>query len=356
MASFSKKWIPAIAVPVLVIAGGAIITPIAANAAVDLPDKTPTQVLALLAGTKTDAFSGTITQTSDLGLPSLSSAGATSSFGTSSSDTSSDDALVSTLALLTGTHTIRAYVDGPSKTRVQLMDQLAEKDVVRNGSNVWVYDSTKKSVQHAKIAAHDSTPDASTATPNEVATKLVTALEPSSALSVGTDLRVAGRTAYTLVLTPKAADTLVGEVSVSVDSATGLPLSVAITARGESSPAFTTAFTSVTLGAPSANLFDFTAPKGATVTQLAEPSRPAKNGAKSGAAPTVSGTGWDAIVSVPALGDAVTSTPQLAQLTTAVDGGRLLHTALVNVLITDDGSVYAGSVSPAKLESAASAK
>jgi outer membrane lipoprotein-sorting protein len=357
MAQFSKKWIPALAVPVLVIAGGAIITPLAANASVNLPDKTPTQVLALLAGTKTDAFSGTISQTSDLGLPSVSATGPSSS---------SDDSLSSTVALLTGTHTFRVYADGPTKSRLQEMDQLAEKDVVHNGSDVWVYDSAKNSVEHSTVSksAAKKTPDAAAQTsaaqtPTELATRLVSTLEPTSDLSVGKDLLVAGRSAYTLVLTPKATDTLVGNVAISVDSATGLPLSVSITARGESSPAFATAFTSVKFATPSASLFDFTTPKNATVKQVTKPTTKSATRTpetRSGTTPTVTGTGWDAIVSVPSLGSELTSSPQLGQLTTAVAGGRLLHTAIVNVLVTDDGTVYAGSVSAAKLEAAASAK
>lgn len=356
MAQFSKKWIPAIAVPVLVIAAGAVVAPLAANAAVDLPDKTPTQVLALLAGTKTDAFSGTIRQTSDLGLPSLGSTGA------SSSSSAGSDSLASTLALLTGTHTIRVYVDGASKSRIQELDQLAEKDVVHNGKDVWAYDSAKDTVQHTTITpgssphapAGGSMPDASSTSPTQLATTLVTALEPTSTLSVGTDIRVAGRTAYTLVLAPKATDALVGNVSISVDSATGLPLAVSITARNESNPAFSTAFTSVKLGTPSASLFDFTTPKGATVKQVSEPTTSSQ--ARPGSKPTTTGTGWDAIVTIPSVGSQLTSSPQLSQLTTVVDGGRLLHTALVNVLIASDGYVYAGSVSAAKLESAATAK
>ena len=39
-----------------------------------------------------------------------------------------------------------------------------------------------------------------------------------------------------------------------------------------------------------------------------------------------------------------------AQATTAVPGGRLLHTALVNVLVTSDGRVFAGSVPLERLQ------
>jgi hypothetical protein len=47
------------------------------------------------------------------------------------------------------------------------------------------------------------------------------------------------------------------------------------------------------------------------------------------------------------------SNPTTRRLTTAVPGGLVLHTALVNVLLTDDGRVLAGAVPVSRLESAA---
>ncbi len=43
----------------------------------------------------------------------------------------------------------------------------------------------------------------------------------------------------------------------------------------------------------------------------------------------------------------------LDSLTSAVDGGRVLQTSLVTVLITDDGRVLAGAVPAARLVEAA---
>jgi hypothetical protein len=45
--------------------------------------------------------------------------------------------------------------------------------------------------------------------------------------------------------------------------------------------------------------------------------------------------------------------PLLAQATTSVDGGRLLSTSLVNVLLTNDGRIFAGSVPADTLQAAA---
>jgi len=49
----------------------------------------------------------------------------------------------------------------------------------------------------------------------------------------------------------------------------------------------------------------------------------------------------------------MTSSKIFAQVTSAVDGGRLLSTALVNVLLTDDGRLFAGSVPLERLQTAA---
>ena len=62
-------WTSAIVVPLIV--GAAIVVPMAASGAVDLPDKTAEELIEFAAASKVDALSGTIEQTSELGLPDL---------------------------------------------------------------------------------------------------------------------------------------------------------------------------------------------------------------------------------------------------------------------------------------------
>jgi len=342
-------------VPVL-IASVTVAVPLAANAGVDLPTKTPAQVLALAAGEKVVALSGTVSQTSSLGLPELPITGADASAG-------------SALELLTGSHTARVFVDGSTKQRVQVLDRMAERDVVRNGSELWLYDSKKKTAVHSTLGTHTSgNPETASSipTPDQFAATLLKSVDSSTTVSLGTDLRVAGRTAYNLVLTPKVAGTLIGSVSVAVDSETGLPLSVELFARSQQVPAFSVEFSKLDLGAPDASLFTFTPPAGAKVTEKApkaDSSRLPAGPSSEVAGPSVSGTGWDAIVAIPAgtdsaatEGSSAASSPLFDKLTTSVTGGRLFHTSLVNVLLTNDGRVFAGSVPVAKLQAAAAAK
>ena len=63
---FSSKWAAAFVAPA-VVAGGSLVMALPA-AAVDLPDVTPKELLMLMDGDVT-GFSGTVTKTSDIGLP-----------------------------------------------------------------------------------------------------------------------------------------------------------------------------------------------------------------------------------------------------------------------------------------------
>jgi outer membrane lipoprotein-sorting protein len=342
------RWLPAVVVPVA-IAAGAIIAPIAAGAA-DLPSKTPDEVLRLVAASGTRSFSGTVEQTSHLGLPTLPTV-------SSGPGSSTDRSAASTLELLTGDHTAKVYVDGPARMRVQVLDQLAERDVVRNGTDVWLYDSKGQQVTHATVATHatESAPDAAATTPGALAQRFLAAVNPSTSVTLGANTSVAGRDAYDLVLTPRTDATLVGSVSIAVDGTTGLPLSVRIDARGQSTPAFEAGFTSFSTSAPAASVFAFSPPAGAKVTEQSLGGGEKTHAATAHPKPAVSGTGWDAVVSLPAgsVPADLTSSPLYGELTTAVDGGRAFSTALVSVLVTDDGRVFAGAVPVQTLQAAA---
>ena len=109
------------------------------------------------------------------------------------------------------------------------------------------------------------------ATPEDLADKLLAKLDASTDVTVGPDVQVAGRAAYNLVLTPTSEVTLVDSVAIAVDGASGLPLGVEVKARGQAEPAFSVAFTSLTLETPDSAIFNFTPPPGATVKEIPLP-------------------------------------------------------------------------------------
>lgn len=350
----SVRTLPALALGVAVPAAvliGALALPAQAAPAASAP--TAQQLLEKVARSGGAHYSGTVTQTSRLGIPQLPAAGP----GSASGDESG------IVDLVTAPHTAKVYVDGSTKQRVQVLDQLAERDVVHNGSSVWIWDSKQKTAEHVTLPTKTVDPhDAgapSAATPADIAARLLAAADPSTKVTVAAgSASVAGRAVDRLVLTPTTDQTLVSRVVVSVDHATGVPLEVAVDARGASGDAVSVGFTDVSFSKPDPSLFAFTPPTGSKVTtkDLSSASADRAHPSPSGAPhPTVTGSGWASIVSLPVgtLPTQLTSNPLYRELTTAVTGGRALQTSLVSVLITDDGRVLAGAVPVSALQSAA---
>ena len=352
MPSKWARWIPAALVPIVAIAG-AVLVPIAADATPALPEKSSAQLLAFIADSANTPYSGTVQQNSNLGLPDLTSLRSSYSGGRGA-----DSAVTAAVDLLTGSNSARVFVGGADTARIQVKDTLAERDMIRNGDELWTYDSRTNAVRHVSAVGGTKPHTGVTKTPAELATQLIATIEPSTTVTVTDTARVAGRSVYQLVLTPKDGVTLVGSVKLSVDSETGLPLNVQIFAAGQTDAAFSVGFSSIDFNAPDASLFSFTAPAGATVdeSQIGGDSGTAPD--SSGVAkPVVSGAGWSSIVELPAgsatnLGDSSASS-LLNQVLVPVTDGRALETSLVSVLLTSDGRVLAGAVGIDQLQAAA---
>lgn len=352
-----RQWTPAV-VAAGAVGAAALVAPFTANAAVDLPDKTAAEVLALIQEKDVDAFSGTVEQAANLGLPDLAELATPGGSATNDDDDAPSPASAA-MELLTGSHTAQVFVNGPDQARLQVLDQLEERNVILNGADLWYYNSDENEAIHATLEDHEK-PDGTTHAPNDIAAHFLEKIDPSTEVAVGSDRLVAGRAVYDLILTPRSTDSLVGTVTIAVDGETGLPLGVTVAATGNSDPAFSSTFTEISYEEPAADLFTFTPPEGATVTEIEpgehkgdHPRNHTGNHTDKAAAekPTVVGEGWDAVVVIPAAQQELP--PELAQLSTPVDGGELLSTTLVNVLITDDGRVLAGSVTVERLQAVA---
>lgn len=386
--SRALRWSAPAAVAAALVAWGVVPRAVAAPGHPHLPARTPAQLLVDLQRVHVTGLTGTVAVTADLGLPQLPDrvAGAGTGFA----------------SLLTGTHTLKVWADGPARQRVAVLGDLAETDIVHNGRDVWVYDSTTQTVDHVRLPAMRGPAadpaESSTAaalTPQQLAARALAALDPSTRVTVDTTATVAGRSAYQLVLRPRTTATLIGSVRIAVDAATYAPLRVQVFPRGGRTPALQVGYTSVSFSPPAGSVFRFRTPPGATVHDHAAtppangvrarpphlvvpPGIQPRGGAAHGMAPhgmaphgmapgkahpTVSGTGWAAVLELPGgLGMARAqagpggSPALLDRLTTAApDGGRLLSTRLFTVLLTRDGRVFAGAVPAATLEAAAAA-
>lgn len=364
-------WTALIAVPL--VAGAALLVPMAASGAVDLPDKSVEELIEFAGASEIDALSGTIEQTSELGLPDLGAlTGSMGGSGDATGDGSSAADIDDLMALVTGSHTAKVYLDG-ERARLQVLDQLGERNVYVDGAaeQIWFVDSETQTATKLTLPAgapDDAEADAdSLPTPDEMLDDALATLDESTEATVGTDARVAGREVYELILAPRTADTLVGELRFAIDGETGVALAATVTARGASEPAFEITFTRVDFSAPDPTVFAFEPGADLTVTEkdiaLPDDADRAHDERKADAAPVVFGEGWSAVAELPATAEAGEQSPlsgldpeqraMLESVTTAVDGGRAVQTSLVSVLITDDGRVLVGAVPVSRLVEAA---
>jgi outer membrane lipoprotein-sorting protein len=335
---------------------GSLIT--VAQAAPVLPPRTPAQLLVAAAQDKGPALYGSVLETASLGLPSLP--------GTASP--------TSIMSLLTGSHTIKVWYAGPEHYRLALPASLSESDLVRSGSTAWLWQSTTNSVTEISEPAHKDKPmPAPALTPQQAASQVLAAVGPTTAVSVASNVVVAGQAAYELVLAPKDSRSLVGQIRIAVDGKNGVPLRVQVFARGAlASPAISVGFTSVTFATPAPADISFTPPAGAKITKETQGNTPTTPN-DSGVA-TI-GSGWLAVLELSssglipgqapgqapakgAPGESAAALNALIGSATTEHGawgtGRLLRTSLISVLITDSGRTFVGAVQPSVLYAAAS--
>ena len=294
----SRLWVPVLMIAV--IAAGSVVPSLVGSAGAsppDLPPLTPAELLAKARTAQVTALSGTIQLTSNLGLPSLDSLTALGGGGSSTS----------IAALLAGKHSVQVWIDGTDHARIATVAPLAETNWIRNGSDLWSYDSSTLTTTHAtiKAGATDTTdtkdattggtdtattdptdtatteptatdatgvslPDPAHDTPIQFAQQLLANVTPSTDVTVDVNARIDSRPVYQLVLTPHAATSTVQDVTIAIDAATGLPLDVRITAKSGGT-ALELGFTHISFDVPSASTFDFTPPPGSKLVEAANP-------------------------------------------------------------------------------------
>lgn len=348
----SVRWLaPAVAAGVVATAVAVPRFADASDAAADLPPRTAAELLVAVSQAQVDGLSGTVVSTSRLGLPELPAAAGGSA--------------VSLSGLLSGSTTARVWKAGADRSRVAVDGPFSEYDVVRDGQEVWTYDSAAGDVTHLRLPAStdrdrpaqdgETRPEGA-ATPQDAAEALLALVDGSTEVTVGRAAMVADRPAYELVLRPRDAGTLVDTVRIAVDGATDVPLRVQVLGDGQAEPALEVGFTSVRFAEPDASVFAFVAPPGTTVTErslgaLADlaPEPGAVRPAGPTTLPELLGKGWTAVVELKGVEVPKGASGLLDQLATPVPGGRVVSSALLSVLLLDDGRVLAGAVPPARL-------
>ncbi|MEV6349774.1 sigma-E factor regulatory protein RseB domain-containing protein [Actinoplanes sp. NPDC051851] len=366
------RWLVPSAAAVAVIGGGAAAGTIVASADSALPDRSAAQLLVDLQDAHVDGLSGTVVQSADLGLPGIAGLLGKAS-GAAGSGTGSLTSLIS------GSNTARVWYAGEESMRVALVGGSGETDVIRNGPDLWQWNSADNTGTHLTLPADGSgtthaVPSTVPSSPQEAADAALAAIDPTTKVETTGAAKVAGRDAYELVLSPRDTDSLIGQVRLAIDAEQHIPLRVDVYAKNTTKPAVRVAFEQISFTVPDAEQFTFNPPPNAKITEAGETSLPSGSHAASGSPSAaksgaeVIGKGWTSIFSTTlpdfeslskdsgktAAGSSADLDPQalldtLPEVSGSWGKGRLLSGSLFSVLITDDGRVLAGAVTPEAL-------
>ncbi len=393
------RWLIPAAAALAVIGGGVAIGAITAAADQRLAPRSAADLLVDLQTARLDGMSGTVVLRSDLGLPALPGGG-----GRGSADLTS---------LISGTHTLRVWYAGPEQIRVALLGTLGETDVIRNGRDLWIWESRENRATHRTLPADAGGAKGGTGdrsglpllpsdlpfTPQQLADVALAALQSTTEVTTDGSARVAGRDAHELVLAPKDKDSLVGSIRLAIDASEHVPLRLQVFARDGGDPALEIAFTQISFARPDPEQFRFNPPPSATVTEETGDTGPKPSGDNpdgdkaegdkhdagepgvkdpaqqdppgAGRGFTVVGSAWTSVL-VARVPEAPTGEPnapgaggadpgdqlmavleQLPKVNGSWGSGRILSSRLVTVLLTDDGRILVGAVTADRIMQAA---
>ncbi len=173
----------------------------------------------------------------------------------------------------------RLWVSADGRLRLELQSSNGDAQVVVDHNSFWVSDPSANTVYEGTLPAKTpSSGDSGASGSADHAVPSVDAIQSDlnkliahvnltgAADSNPTD--VAGQAAYSVSISPRHDGGLLGSAKLAWDAATGVPLDVAIYARGNSTPVLELKADDISYGPVSASVFDVTPPAGDKVVQI----------------------------------------------------------------------------------------
>jgi outer membrane lipoprotein-sorting protein len=167
----------------------------------------------------------------------------------------------------------RLWATSDGRFRIELQADNGDTEILSDGQTLTVYDVHANTVYRLQLPARtDSGSSGQQQTPPTIA-RIDDALQrlgDYATVSGAEPSTVAGQPAYTVRLEPKTSAGLLGAAEVAWDAVRGVPLRVAIYARGDSTPTLELAVTDISYGPVADSDVTITPPASAKVTDLGQ--------------------------------------------------------------------------------------
>jgi len=183
--------------------------------------------------------------------------------------------------LLQGTRHGRVWLSNDGRLRIELQGDNGDANLVVNKTSFWISDPMQSTVYEGTLPADSSSKadkagakhaDATNGIPTvaQIQSHITQLLKSVDVGGVATSDPgdVGGRPAYSVSVSPKHSGGLLGQAQLAWDAATGVPLRIAIYARGNPTPVLALAATNISYGHVSESDLNIQPPSGDKVVKV----------------------------------------------------------------------------------------
>jgi outer membrane lipoprotein-sorting protein len=207
-----------------------------------------------------------------LGAPAVSGISARVTFTNHLIDSSS---IQGSDPILTGASG-RLWLSSDHRLRIELQAGNGDAQAVLDNGSFWVYDPSSNTVYRGTLPKDTAKTATEKPTQNGLPSiariqSYLTRLMGHANVSGAQPTDVAGQPAYTVTVSPKHDGGLLGSAALAWDAVHGVPLRIAVYARGSSSPVLELKVTDISYGRLPASDFSASPPSGAKVVNLSVP-------------------------------------------------------------------------------------
>ena len=246
-------------------------------------------------------------------------------------------------ALLSGASG-RLWLTNDGHGRIELQSDAGDTQIVWDSATLSVYDASSNTAYKVTLP-QSSAPDTTTASPGPTLDQISSALTNLAAHANVSDANpdvAAAQPAYTVSVSPKANGGLFGDAQLTWAAANGVPLRLAITAKGDSSPVLELKVTDISFGAVASSDVAIPPPAGAKVVDLSAPA--SSSGADSTDTPVTGINAVRAAVTFPLTAPASVGDLSLSSARLVGKGALLTYGDGLGALVVHENAAGAGGL------------
>lgn len=183
-----------------------------------------------------------------------------------------------TSALISGASG-RLWLTNDGRGRIELQSDAGDTQVLWDSSKLTVYDSSSNTAYEVALPASANQGTGTHAAPTlDEISNAIAQLEQHANVSDALPGVVANQGAYTVSVSPKENGGLLGDAQLAWAASNGVPLRIAVTAKGDSTPVLELKVTDISFGAVDPADVSITPPAGAKIVELTPPSSSSPSG------------------------------------------------------------------------------